>query len=521
MLITCPILRKIAFFVLAVYCWFWPGSGMAAGSYWDAIFQLGYDPFTQQVSNQLACRRINNLYEMRMRVSEHLEVDPELESRIQELHSRLTSLDAANLYEILPYSDPAESWRGVGIRGSSDSQRYYLKMYDPAIKDWLAADGRYVFRFKFPDAHLGDIDLRSFIKPEQKDTFVMAAEAQVYLDDIPVQSVPRMLDGVLHTIWLHAGIDVKLSTEFPAKTLLNRQSTSVLNGLIRDFPGLFRILLKYFMIKNIVSSESDLPDGSELLEITIVFNEQAIAEDFPEIKELLNELKDSVFLRIRLHDDQNRLLGMIEIDSVIKEITIQLRIKGGHLLALTGRPGDRHQSRFNLTAPGHQQLFIAYDIHLNIVGLRLNIESLPISVDYINQGEDLDLKLCQGQPPESVNARGWAFGFIPLWLVNALIPSNVEEITTHFFETLGWGNDGNGTIIDIAGRGAMNMKSHIDLQAGTEVLGNGTIKLAFNMQRKVVAKQDALLKEIREFNDQFAAAFYQDYQRAKRMRGCQ
>jgi len=258
-----------------------------------------------------------------------------------------------------------------------------------------------------------------------------------------------------------------------------------------------------------------------LLELRARFDQKAFAKDFPEIEKLLSELKDSVFFRIRLHDEQGRLGGLMELDSVDKEFTFLLRIRNGRLLPLAGGTADRNKSSFSLTTPGFQQFYIAYDIHLNVVGLRLNIESLPIAVDYMNRDRELEIKACLWQPPETIKTRGWAFGFIPLWLVNALIPSNIEEITTNFFRTLALGNDGEGTHINLVSQGGREMKNRIYLQAGTEILGNGTIKLAFNLQRKMIDKQDALLKEIQAFNNQFSTAFYQDYQRVKSQRGCQ
>jgi hypothetical protein len=330
-----------------------------------------------------------------------------------------------------------------------------------------------------------------------------------------------MLDGMLKTLRRHAGSDIKPPPGVPKKTLLNRQSTSVLSGLTRDFPELIRIVLEYFTVNNIISSKRGRGDESVLLELRAQFNQKAFAKDFPEIESLLKELKDSVFFRIRLHDEQGRLMGVMELDSVHKEFTFLLRIRNGRLLPLAGGTADRKKSSFSLTAPGFQQLYIAYDIHLNVVGLRLNIESLPIAVDYMNRDRELEIKACLWQPPETIKTRGWAFGFIPLWLVNALIPSNIEEITTNFFRTLALGNDGEGTHIYLASHGVREMKNHIHLQAGTEVLGNGTIKLAFNLQRKMLARQEALLKEIQAFNNQFSTAFYQDYQRVKGTRGCQ
>ena len=516
-----PVYKKWVLFFLITIGWFLPCDGIWAQSYWDAVFQLGYDPFKQQVSSKLACQRINELYELQVRISDHLEVDPELQSRIQDLHSRLTSLDAANLYDNLPSSDPARLWRGVGIRGISEFQSYHLRMFDPDISGWLASSGGYIFRFNSPNVHLGDIDLRAFVKPDQKETYRLAADAQVYLDDIPAQTVPRMLDSLLKTLWRQAGSDIKPPPGLRGKTLLNKQSTSVLNGLARDFPSLVRIALKYFKVKNIILPESDGEDDSVMLELRAQFNQKAFAKDYPEIEKLLKELKDSVFFRIRLHDEQGRPMGLMELDSVEKEFTILLRIRNGRLLSLTGGIGDRNYKGFSPNAPGHQRLYLGYDIHLNVVGLRLNIDSLPIAVDYTNLDRELEIMVCLWQPPESIKTGGWAFGFIPLWLVNALIPSNVEEITTNFFRTLALGNDGEGTHIDLASHGVREMQNHIQLEAGTEVLSNGTIKLAFNMQRKVLARQEALLTEMEAFNKQFTTAFYQDYQRVKSIRGCQ
>jgi hypothetical protein len=208
----------------------------------------------------------------------------------------------------------------------------------------------------------------------------------------------------------------------------------------------------------------------------------------------------------------------MELDSVDKEFSIQLRIRNGCLLPLIAGIGDRVKNSSNFSASGCKQFYIAYDIHLNVVGLRLSIQSLPIAVEYMNRGHELEIKACLWQAPEIIKAGGWAFGFIPLWLVNALIPSNVEEIATNFFRTLALGNDGEGTHIRLESSGVREMKNYIRLQAGTEVLGNDTIKLAFNMQRKLLARQNALLKEIRAFNKQFIEAFYQDYQRVKTIR---
>ena len=63
--------------------------------------------------------------------------------------------------------------------------------------------------------------------------------------------------------------------------------------------------------------------------------------------------------------------------------------------------------------------------------------------------------------------------------------------------------------------------NNILLQADADVLGNGAIKLAFNLQRKLVSSQEALIKEFKAFNNQLIHAFYQDFLRMRVKIGCQ
>ena len=102
-----------------------------------------------------------------------------------------------------------------------------------------------------------------------------------------------------------------------------------------------------------------------------------------------------------------------------------------------------------------------------------------------------------------------------------MIPSNVETITRDFFQTLALGNDGQGTTINIESFGARESANSVLVQADSEILANGTIKYAFNLQRKLRAKQHALLHEIRTFNKHLLDSFYRDYMRIKARRQSQ
>jgi hypothetical protein len=106
-------------------------------SYWDAIFEIGFNPDTTRIDSQAACRQIERLIKFRNTVRERPVFDGKLNTEIQEVESRISSLDAGNLYNQLPYSDNIGVWRGIGIRGGLDDDHYQLSIIDPGIANWV------------------------------------------------------------------------------------------------------------------------------------------------------------------------------------------------------------------------------------------------------------------------------------------------------------------------------------------------------------------------------------------------
>ncbi len=102
-------------------------------SYWDAIFEIGFNPDTPRIDSQAACRQIERLIKFRNAIHERPVFDEKLDTEIREVESRISSLDAGNLYNQLPYSDNIGVWRGIGIRGGLDDDHYQLSIIDPEI----------------------------------------------------------------------------------------------------------------------------------------------------------------------------------------------------------------------------------------------------------------------------------------------------------------------------------------------------------------------------------------------------
>src|SRR6056300_1832462 len=74
-------------------------------SFWDAIFEIGFNSSADRIDSKAACQQIERLIKFRNAVHERPVFDEKLNTKIREVESRISSLDAGNLYNQLPYSD--------------------------------------------------------------------------------------------------------------------------------------------------------------------------------------------------------------------------------------------------------------------------------------------------------------------------------------------------------------------------------------------------------------------------------
>jgi hypothetical protein len=492
---------------------------LSAQSYWDAIFELGYEPIPQKVNHALACRRIEGLHRFRELISGNLTASRDLLTKLRDLDSRITSLDVANVYDFLPYSDSDGLWRTIGVRGQSDLNSYRLNVVEPNIEEWLDSSTADYTGISGSQNHFGDIGLGIFIRPARKDTFKFLTEARLYLGDIPAANVMRVINGLLTTTWVYAIGAANLPTEIFEKNARDRQGIKILNGISNDFPDFFRIISQYCNIENIVSANNKDTGDSLGFNIKVRSNRVVFSKHYPELGKLLKKWREIVKFKVRLFDNEDRLMGRVELDSANNLFTMQFRILRDRFLPILANGILKTNNGFSLTGVNSTQFKIVCDIHLNIVGMQLKIDSLPVILDYRHSVGGPNFKARLVQPPQKIEAGGSVYGVIPVWMVDMLIPSNVHEIMNGFFQTLAMGNNGNGSVVRIYSFPEQASKQSFLLNTDAEVLANGTLKLGFNLQRKFFAMPPESLVEIRAFKRQLWNALYHDFQRIKTKRG--
>ena len=500
-----------------------PFGDLSAQSYWDALFELGFEPTTKKVNQVLACRRIEGIHRLRELISHHLTAEQNLFKLIRKLDSRVTSLDVANVYDFLPFSDASGHWRALGIRGQTEFNLYRLNAVDPNIQKWLNSSSDDYTVIAGSQDQLGDIGFGIFIRPIRKDTYKFLTEFQLYLDDIPAVNIMRVINGILTTTWSYAATAANLpvAADIKPKKTLNRQSLKILSGIYKDFPDLSRIVSHYCDVENVVTLIEKTAADSLAFNLRVRLNHDALSMDYPEISKLFKKWREIVKFRARIFDQQDQLMGILQFDSTHNLFSMQFRILRDRFLPVHANQMLKLNNGFNFLDEGLTQFRVDSDIQLNIVGMHLEIGTLPVVLKYRHSDGGPLLNARMAQIPQKLEASGSVYGIIPVWALNLMIPSNVQDIMFNFFQTLVGSNDGNGFVLMIHSYPDHSSKQFFMLNTNAEVLANGTLKLGFNLQRNFFAMPPELLIEIQAFRNRLWNAFYSDFQSIKAQRGYQ
>ena len=507
-------------------------------SYWDAIFEIGFNPETRSVDTPAAYKQIERLIEFRAAISERSVFEENLNSEIREVESQISSLDAGNLYQQLPFSDSEGIWRGIGVRGRLVDDRYLLGIADPGIDEWVNASSKEIPAFWGPGEKFGDFGFRTFIRPAGTDIFRVATQGHIQIDDLSSANLMRIIKQVLNVLWQSAKVNTPANADRVAtsgympsakrsgSSNLDETSLKIINSLAADFPNLFAIFDRYFIIEKMVSTKSRTDAGSENFDILVRINVNAFKKNYPYLGKLIARLKGMLNFRATIFDTQNRPFGTLAFDGDKYRLAIQFNTQKGRFLYLGEKSGPAKGEGIDLTVPGDQKFYLMNDFQLNFVGLKLKIEGFKVDLNYYFDDTTAGGRVGIRQPPEEIRAEGRVWGFLPIWLIDLFIPSNIEDMTREFFNTLASGIDGTGVLMLLGSLPSMHsgiasdesLKDNLWFLANAEVLSNGTLRFAFNLQRSMMKEQDELAAEIKFFEQQLWKAFYRDYSRIKKLR---
>lgn len=380
---------------------------------------------------------------------------------VLETRQRVENLDAGNLYELMPYEKGA--WRGLGIGGSSRGGKFSMKPADPGLATWVRSADPLAPRALNAVTAFGDTTLAAFAKKAGDDGFDFALHARVGMQDLLLENVPRVMAAFL--------------SAFAAD-----RSGSLIPGIISEFPRTWTVLTRFVEIKRFASEDSHLFLDSRL-------KAEAFEADFPHVFEVLEKLRGVASGQAVIRDAAGEVARM-SFDAATFTYSSQSR------LAL------------DLTSSTPHPYTLEADGVANISGIRIATSGLKTKFQWTALPSGPNVRLAYDQPPLSLKVSGYALGFIPVWMIDAVIPGDMQGLMTSFLTRLTAG-PGLRAVVGAVPESAP-MERSLGFGFGAEILSNGLLRFALDFQAKAGLLSPELRQEIRQVAALIADAFAAD-----------
>ncbi|HZV01658.1 MAG TPA: hypothetical protein VFF73_33415 [Planctomycetota bacterium] len=419
-----------------------------------------------------------------------LEADEETRAFFNKILENLQSFDLQSLYESLPEEDKG-GYRAVGFTGTSDGKQYHVRQVPVAQSREL--DPAKGLGSRFLDAGLG---FRS--KHANGDNFVGDVRASVGLGNASWLQVVGCLAQQLRLMESTApGNQQQDPGRRPSKASLDEVKKDnpklgaedlELMGLFREsFPRLYEHLRELYRTDDVLVYD---PDAEAYTQIHFVAAFRRDSQKHKAVIEWLEGLGPLMNVRGEFCDSQGRPLVTLRFNSKDLATTIDAFVYQGKLCPVDSGKVLIDEG-VDLEQVVKSQRTDRWSFESDVNGIVTEIKDLMMKVTYESGEKGMRTRIVCDQEPK-VRVHGSAFGVIPTWAIDVVIPGNMEELTKSFLKTVTRGNDGKGLVMEAGTRVGENGTNILDFGGEAEGLNNFLVRLGFKIaRRKLIPPEEA------------------------------
>lgn len=338
----------------------------------------------------------------------------------------------------------ADNWPNVRPFASFGQTRGALSLRPTP---WRASEDYYLLHFG-SEVDVGKLSWEAIIK---------AATQTLQLLDISVrkskmqQTTPALRQACI--------------SRFPE---LNFDSTLLMSELLRAYPHTLALLPRYYILENLVMvREGELPWTK--LNIKTRLNRAYLESRYPALSNHLTRLQGLLETSTCIKDANDHVLWQFSGETTNFSMQTQAAICRGQLVPLA-KEQPLLKKAVDLQTH-HGAFYWEGNTVLHLSGLDLELSNIRFQVKYHRQPGHAVFTSQFSEIPQA-KASGALFGFIPVWVVDMLIPSNIEGLAIKFFQTLAQGNNGRGLVFHLAyNRGAT--QGRIVMRISAEIEDSG------------------------------------------------
>ena len=435
-----------------------------------------------------------------------LDVDEPTRAFFSKVLDQLESFDLAALYDTLPESTDG-GWRSVGFVGHENDGRYTIRRTEanaPVVLDPERAKfGDVAFRFRSRHA-----------SGEGNDDFVGNGKFEIGVGTASWLQLLGALGETIRLVESAAPGSPKADVPHPtAEALaaikkdnpkLGPEDLEIVALFRESFPRVYEHLRGLYRTDDVLVYDPDQEDWKQV-HLVLSVREDSARDKYPAIWEWVSKWGALANGRLDITDEKGRVVATVRFSTKDLSVTLDAFFSHGKICPVDcGRVLVDEGYDLEATGAAHHRDRWSLDFDVN--GITTEIRDLVFKVDYEKTNDGMKAKIVCDQEPK-VRVHGSAFGVIPSWAIDVVIPGNMEELTRSFLRVVTRGNDGKGLVLNLKETEAKSGGNIAGFESQAEGLNNFLVRLAFKIARRKLIPNEEVAAEMGGFLRDWNAAF--------------
>lgn len=427
-----------------------------------------------------------------------LDVDDPTREFFNKVIDQLESFDLAALYETLPEATDG-GWRSVGFTGHEDGGKYVVRTVAPGAPAKLdpetARFGDVAFRFRSKHA-----------SGEGNDDFVGNGRTNLGLGTITWRQFLGAIGETIRLVESTAPGAPKGDAPRPSPEALAQvkkdnpklgpEDLEVIALFREGYPKVYEHLRTLYRTDDVLVYDPDEEDWRQV-HLVLGIRQDSAEQNYPALWKWIARWGALAQGRLEITDDKGRVVATFRFSTKDLSITLDAFFSHGKLCPVeAGKVLVEEGYDLEATARAHHRDRWSFDMDVN--GITTEIRDLCFKVDYEKTNDGMHTHIVCDEEPK-VRVHGSAFGVIPTWAIDVVMPSNMEDLTRNFLRAVTRGNDGKGLVVDLDQRGGKSGLNVLALENQAEGLNNFLVRLAFKIARRRLVPPEDCVAELAQF----------------------
>lgn len=418
------------------------------------------------------------------------ELDAQTRAFFEFWQQSLRRFDLQALYHSPYLAASPNGFHAATFHGRAARDRYALRLNGPTADD---ADAT---------AHLGNLGAAFGLKQKKaplkgKNAFEASIGGQIAMKQFTHGAVAAWIDGMQRVIDPEniARLDAPRSDLFEG---VRGAARKPIDDYCRLFPAQTRFFDQYVLLPAFIAPE--IRDGQPYtrVEVTLSPRLPAFEREFKHLHHYFTKVKGVVGMSLNLKTLDGLTITRFELDTRTQTFHWRFNTRAGKLLPFDDAGAPDFSREFSLNEIDHYQMIAVASGWIDLYGVHVNSGEARTRIDYhrLPQGARFDLQVLEIPTPQ---IGGRALGIVPLFVVDVIIPSNIEELAQQFVTVLSKGNNGEGSWMRIDWDESRPADAVMRLQARTELLDNRFVNTALRLWGRRIHPDPETLAEIARF----------------------